>query len=96
MTLDALAEKYYDKDPEGRFNGFAKILLNEELRAALAQAREMGKQDALEENAKLRLVIDLAARTMGGEGVEDQGQAWDKTLRLLDSARADFPEGEPR
>lgn len=32
--------------------------------------------------------IDLAARAMRGEGVEDQGQAWDMCLRILDAAIA--------
>ena len=32
--------------------------------------------------------IDLARRAMSGEGVEDQGQAWDKCLRILDAAIA--------
>ena len=55
--------------------------------------------DALEENArlkdelaKLRHAVNLAARAMHGEGVDDQAQAWDVCLRILDAARADFPE----
>jgi len=36
---------------------------------------------------RLRHAIDLAARVMGGEGVEDQGEAWDKCKEILDAAR---------
>lgn len=43
------------------------------------------------EREELRAVIRRAANIMrGGEGVQDQGEAWDKTLRLLDSAVATF------
>ena len=38
--------------------------------------------------AELEHAVDLAARTMAGEGVEDQGQAWDKCLRILDAERS--------
>lgn len=50
--------------------------------------------DALETIEKLRSVIDLAARIMAGEGVEDQGEAWDRVAILLKGARADFPRDE--
>ena len=46
------------------------------------------------ELAKLRHAVDLAARAMHGEGVDDQAQAWDVCLRILDAARADFTEGK--
>ena len=40
---------------------------------------------------RLETVIRRAANIMrGGEGVEDQGEAWDSTLRLLDAAVADM------
>lgn len=39
----------------------------------------------------LERVIRRAANIMrGGEGVQDQGEAWDKTLRLLDAAVSDM------
>jgi hypothetical protein len=35
----------------------------------------------------LRAVIARASNVMqGGEGVEDQGEAWDRTVRILDAA----------
>lgn len=40
---------------------------------------------------RLENVIRRAANIMrGGEGVEDQGEAWDRTQRLLDEAVADM------
>lgn len=39
-----------------------------------------------------KAVIDRARRVMAGEGVEDQAQAWDQCLRILDAAIA----GEPK
>jgi hypothetical protein len=38
------------------------------------------------ENAALRHVINMAARTLAGEGIEDQGEAYDKCARILDAA----------
>jgi Mg2+ and Co2+ transporter CorA len=38
------------------------------------------------ENAALRHVINMAARTLAGEGTEDQGEAYDKCARILDAA----------
>lgn len=38
---------------------------------------------------RLRYAVDLAARVMGGEGVEDQGEAWDKCKQILDQACAE-------
>lgn len=35
--------------------------------------------------AKAERCIDKARRVMGGEGVDDQGEAWDKCLRILDA-----------
>jgi hypothetical protein len=43
---------------------------------------EAAKADA----SGLRYTIKRCAATMRGEGVNDQGEAWDKTLRLLDAA----------
>lgn len=42
------------------------------------------KAEALAE--QFRKVIDQAARVMRGEGVNDQGEAWDKCLQILDAA----------
>jgi len=40
------------------------------------------------ERDALRYVIGQAARILRGEGVEDQGEAYDKAQRLLDAALA--------
>lgn len=42
------------------------------------------KAEALAEQN--RKAIDQAARVMRGEGVNDQGEAWDKCLQILDAA----------
>ena len=63
--------------PYAEFGAEDELL--EEARAALRQADSM------------RDVIRRAANIMaGGEGVQDQGEAWDRTLRLLDAAVAEF------
>lgn len=41
--------------------------------------------------AELEAVIDQSARVMHGEGVSDQGEAWDQCLRILDTARKAKP-----
>jgi hypothetical protein len=48
------------------------------------QAAELTRLRA--ENAALRHVINMAARTLAGEGIEDQGEAYDKCARMLDAA----------
>ena len=45
--------------------------------------------EARAECERLRYAVDLAARVMGGEGVEDQGEAWDKCKQILDQACAE-------
>jgi len=56
----------------------------QKLRDTHLQRAEAAERKA-EEAAR---AIDLARRAMSGEGVEDQGQAWDKCLRILDAAIA--------
>ena len=46
------------------------------------------------ERDALRYVIDQAARILRGEGVEDQGEAYDKAQRLLDAALRDGTTGK--
>lgn len=41
--------------------------------------------------AELEAVIDQSARVMHGEGVSDQGEAWDQCLRILDTVRKAKP-----
>lgn len=59
--------------------------------AALSAVRAVTPESAsFQPNAARQMteaecVIDRARRIMRGEGVEDQGQAWDRCLRLLDS-----------
>jgi hypothetical protein len=58
-----------------------------------AAAHAQGLRDRIEsleaEIARLHTVIRRSATIMaGGEGVQDQGEAWDRTLRLLDDACA--------
>lgn len=48
-------------------------------------------KETIEQVDSLRNVIRRASNIMaGGEGVQDQGEAWDRTLRLLDAAVAEF------
>ena len=55
--------------------------------------KQMQRADGLQaELAKLRQAIELAAHTMGGEGVNDQEEALDEGLRILDAARAAYPK----
>ena len=39
-----------------------------------------------QENEALKSALDLAARTLRGEGAEDQGDAYDKAQRIIDAA----------
>jgi len=51
---------------------------------AQGQKKRAEKAESLAE--QFRKVIDQAARVMRGEGVNDQGEAWDKCLQILDAA----------
>lgn len=53
-------------------------------RAHEAEQKRAEKAEALAEQN--RKAIDQAARVMRGEGVNDQGEAWDKCLQILDAA----------
>ena len=44
---------------------------------------------AAKERYALIQVIKNASAVMGGKGVEDQGEAWDRCLRILDDALRD-------
>lgn len=56
-----------------------------QLERDLAAAQE-ARQAAEARAESYKATIDRARRVMGGEGVEDQGQAWDQCLRILDAA----------
>ena len=74
-------------------DALAAAMPSEGADAALAYAAEKTLREKAEaECERLRHAVDLAARAMHGEGVDDQAQAWDVCLRILDAARADFPE----
>lgn len=48
-------------------------------------------KETIEQADSMRDVIRRAANIMaGGEGVQDQGEAWDRTQRLLNAAVAEF------
>jgi len=48
-------------------------------------------KETIEQADSMRDVIRRAANIMaGGEGVQDQGEAWDRTQRLLNAAVAGF------
>jgi hypothetical protein len=56
-----------------------------QLRSALKKANDQAEH--FEREWYLRGdVIERAARVMAGEGVADQGEAWDQCLRILDAA----------
>jgi hypothetical protein len=57
----------------------------EATRSSLREHQQMIR-DLRAENAALRHVINMAARTLAGEGIEDQGEAYDKCARILDTA----------
>lgn len=57
----------------------------EATRSSLREHQQMIR-DLRAENAALRHVINIAARTLAGEGIEDQGEAYDKCARILDAA----------
>lgn len=98
MSVDAIATIHRDgywTHPAGRDPLFPIISGAASLQVCNVEiARQLERElaEARAELAKLRRAVDLAARAMGGEGVNDQGEAWDKCLRILDEARADFPE----
>jgi len=64
---------------------YSEYVLLEDYERDLAAAQE-ARQAAEARAESYKATIDRARRVMGGEGVEDQGQAWDQCLRILDAA----------
>ena len=65
----------------------AMILMREELTAVLSHIDQQAA-----EIERLRAVIVRSQNVMqGGEGVEDQGEAWDLTVRILETAIKETP-----
>jgi hypothetical protein len=62
-------------------------------RAADALERQTVEIERLTaENAELRAAVLSACGALHGEGVNDQGEAWDKALRILDATHARLAE----
>jgi hypothetical protein len=61
--------------------------MEQEFQTHYRRGYEAGKA----ERDALRCVIDQAARILRGEGVEDQGEAYDKAQQLLDAALREKP-----
>lgn len=90
MNLDELdrLERAAREAREDRPN--AGYLLDEEerLSEALRNAARELIADARRSRGLLAVIKRASNIMQGGEGVQDQGEAWDRTLRLLDTVIA--------